>query len=317
MDEKTNKVTGVMLSNGRFIKADAVVCNADAPFAYNHMLPPSNYMKKMQKMKYTASTISFYWGLDCQLSCLTAHNIFLNGDYKRSFDDIFENFGLPNKPSFYIHVPSKMDRSAAPEGRDCLTVLVPISYINNAVPQDWDKMTAFARRFILDVIQDKFNVDLESHITFEYINTPLTWRDKFNLYNGSALGLSHNLTQIGYLRPSITHDKYSNLFFVGNKFLILLQRSFATKDTISNMLCVWLLFFEGASVHPGTGVPVVLHGAKLVADELNALLLDRADEEKQGVKVVQKRRKTPSIFSSWVAFVYLAICLLFIYFISF
>jgi len=123
-----------------------------------------------------------------------------------SFDDIFKNSGLPQDPSFYIHVPSKIDPSTVPEkGKEAVTVLVPISCIKPGKIQDWDRLADYARKYIFNVFRTKFGVDLRNHIISERINTPLTWRDKFNLYNGSALGLSH----------SITHDKFENLFFVG------------------------------------------------------------------------------------------------------
>lgn len=50
-----------MLKDGTYVKADAVVCNADLPWAYNNLLPQTPYAKKVDKLDYTASTISFYW----------------------------------------------------------------------------------------------------------------------------------------------------------------------------------------------------------------------------------------------------------------
>jgi phytoene desaturase (3,4-didehydrolycopene-forming) len=203
---------------------------------------------------------------------LSAHNIFLNGDYKKSFDDIFKNSGLPQHPSFYIHVPSRIDPSASPErGKDAVTVLVPISCIKADHLQDWDKLADYARKYVFNVFNTKFGFDIADHIITERINTPLTWRDKFNLHHGAALGLNHNVTQIGWMRPSICHDKYDNMFFVG------------------------------ASVHPGTGVPIVLHGAALVEDEVQHYLS------------TGKKRK-PSIFSSWVVLLYLFLILLVLFF---
>lgn len=273
LDSKTNKVWGVLLQDGSYVKADAVVCNADAPWAYNNLLPATPYAKKVDQLEYTASTISFYWGLDCEVPQLSAHNIFLNGDYKKSFDDIFQNSGLPQHPSFYIHVPSRIDPSASPDrGKDAVTVLVPISCIKADRLQDWDKLTDYARKYVFNVFHTKFGFDIGQHIISERINTPLTWRDKFNLQHGAALGLSHNVTQIGWMRPSICHATYDNMFFVG------------------------------ASVHPGTGVPIVLHGAALVEDEVQHYL------------ATGKKRK-PSLFSSWVVLLYLLILLFLFYFV--
>jgi len=55
---------------------------------------------------------------------------------------------------------------------------------------------------------------------------------------GATHGLSHTLTQLGYLRPANRHPRYNNLYFVG------------------------------ASTHPGTGVPTALISARLVANRV-------------------------------------------------
>lgn len=39
------------------------------------------------------------------------HNIFLAEAYQDSFDDIFKRHLLPEDPSFYINVPSRIDPS--------------------------------------------------------------------------------------------------------------------------------------------------------------------------------------------------------------
>jgi len=273
VDDKSSKVWGVMLQDGTYIQADAVICNVDAPWAYNNLLPCSSYAKKITKLEYTASTISFYWGLDCVIRQLSAHNIFLNGDYKRSFDDIFVEGSLPQHPSFYVHVPSRVDGSASPDAssKDAVTVLVPISCMKADKVQDWEQLTTYARNYVFNAFKTKFGVDLGRHIVCEYINNPTTWRDKFNLQHGAALGLNHNITQIGWMRPSITHDKYDNMFFVG------------------------------ASVHPGTGVPIVLHGAGLVEEEVHAWL---------------SGKKKPSIFTSWVMLLYVLLAVIAVLYIT-
>lgn len=43
-------------------------------------------------------------------------SVFLAEDYAGSFDAIFTQHRLPDEPSFYVNVPSRVDPSAAPEG---------------------------------------------------------------------------------------------------------------------------------------------------------------------------------------------------------
>jgi phytoene dehydrogenase-like protein len=55
---------------------------------------------------------------------------------------------------------------------------------------------------------------------------------------GSTHGLCHNLTQLGYFRPSNRHARYYNLYFAG------------------------------ASTRPGTGLPTALVSGRLAAERI-------------------------------------------------
>jgi phytoene desaturase (3,4-didehydrolycopene-forming) len=230
----------------------------DLVTTYNRLLPITStqakrYAKYLSNLKQTASTFSFYWGLDRKIEGLEAHNIFLADDYKGSFDQIFHEGQLPETPSFYIHVPTRVDSTGAPKGCDALAVLVPVSCIltkeelasSNKHTQNWESMKLRARQAVLNTLRQRVKgceSGIESWIVTEEINTPQTWESKFNLWQGSALGLSHNVLQVVYMRPSTRHADYGNLFFVG------------------------------ASTHPGTGVPIVLCGAKIVAEQIGRLV---------------------------------------------
>jgi phytoene dehydrogenase-like protein len=67
----------------------------------------------------------FYWGVDKEYPQIAHHNVFLGGDYKASFDQIFEDHTLPEVPSFYVHAPKRTDPAAGPEGQETLYVLGP------------------------------------------------------------------------------------------------------------------------------------------------------------------------------------------------
>ncbi|MCP6508450.1 hypothetical protein NL478_27175, partial [Klebsiella pneumoniae] len=74
------------------------------------------------------------------MSQMGIHNIFLTEKYKLSFDQIFEDYTLPDEPSFYVNVPSRIDPTAAPEGKDTIVVLVPVGHISNRPDIDFDKL---------------------------------------------------------------------------------------------------------------------------------------------------------------------------------
>ncbi|KAF1947258.1 phytoene dehydrogenase [Clathrospora elynae] len=247
------RATGVVFQDEKMepLIADLVVCNADLSYAYNELLPSTRFARSLLKRKASCSSISFYWALDRQFLELTAHNIFLAEDYKESFDSIFKKHQIPDQPSFYVNVPSRVDPSAAPEGCDSIVVLVPVGHLQNSttdshkglkgtpgLTQDWEAMVAIARSTILATIERRLKISLGPHIIEEAINTPPTWKSAFNLDRGAILGLSHSFFNVLSFRPKTKHRSIEDLYFVG------------------------------ASSHPGTGVPIVLAGAKLVSEQI-------------------------------------------------
>jgi len=233
-----DRATGVILEDGRRLPADLIVANADLPYVYDKLLPDRAEAERIDRMKFTCSALMFYWGVDKIYPQLGMHNVFLAGDYKASFDAIFNDSSLPAEPSLYVHAPARVDPTAAPEGQDTLIVLVPVGHLDEGKAQDWDGMRARARKATLDRLADIGVTDLEQHLKFEISYTAEDWQQMYNLAKGAAFGLSHNFWQVGYLRPQNRHAHYRNLYFAG------------------------------ASTHPGTGLPIVLLSAKLTTERI-------------------------------------------------
>ncbi|KAM3464620.1 hypothetical protein MY5147_009458 [Beauveria neobassiana] len=114
VDEHSNRATGVILSSGEQLKADVVVINADLVYATNHLLPDTPRAERLSKQPASCSSISFYWALSREIPELQAHNVFLADEYRESFDAIFERQDMPEQPSFYVNVPSRVDKTASP-----------------------------------------------------------------------------------------------------------------------------------------------------------------------------------------------------------
>ena len=234
-----NQVSSVETVEGKVFSADVFIGNADLPYIYTNLLPENSEAEKLSRKKYTCSTIMFYWGLGKVYPQIAHHNVILGGDYKASFDSIFEEHTLPEQPSFYIHAPARTDSRAAPEGQDTLYVLVPVGHLDENNEQDWNSLIEKARQTVFDRLQKEMGIqDLKDHIKFEIMNTPETWKQQYNLEKGAAFGLSHNFWQVGYLRPRNRHSQFKNLYFTG------------------------------ASTHPGTGLPIVLLSARLTTERI-------------------------------------------------
>lgn len=238
---------GVKLSSGEILKADLVLVNADLVYAHNELLPPSSYASSLSRRAGSCSSISFYWAMKKVIPELGTHNVFLANEYRESFDGIFKQQLIPKEPSFYINVPSRVDPTAAPTNKDSVVVLVPVGHLldeadgrglNPQSKQDWDAMVSKAREAIFSTVEQRTGANLRDNVIKEIINTPGTWKEKFNLDKGAILGLSHSFFNVLSFRPTTKHPRYGKLYFVG------------------------------ASTHPGTGVPICLAGSKITCEQI-------------------------------------------------
>lgn len=240
IDVEGGRVAGVTLEDGKVLKAGLVVANADLPYVYSDLLPDDGAAARLSRRKYTSSALMFYWGVQGERSPeLLHHNVFLADDeYRASFERIFDDLTLPDKPSFYVNAPTRTDPTFAPADGDALVALVPVGHIDAAAPQDWIALRDRARQTVIGRLEGLGVKDLGRRILFEETLGPPEYQQALNLAKGSAFGLSHNFLQVGYLRPHNRHPRYRNLYFVG------------------------------ASTHPGTGLPIVLLSAKLTAERI-------------------------------------------------
>lgn len=232
-----DKVTSVNTLNGSTYPADIIVANSDLSYVYQHLLPKSDFGEKLKQKKYSCSTITFFWGMKKQYPELKTHNLFLAETFEKSYEQVINKHTIPDNPHFYLHSPAKIDPSMAPNGQDTVTAIVPIGHIT---PQSksWKMEVKKVRNYVLKRLENFGLKDFKKNIKFEITITPPDWQNKYNLTNGSTLGLHHNITQMGWFRPKRRHTKYKNLFFVGS------------------------------NTHPGSGVPTVLLSAYFTTNQI-------------------------------------------------
>lgn len=238
-----DRATGVRV-NGENRYADAVLANADLPYVYRSLLPKAAEKdfavprKKRAGLEYTASAYMLYLGIQGELDHLKHHNFFLSGEYRENFEAIFDDGSLPDDPSFYAVVPSRTERSMAPEGSDALFVLVPVPHLQQG-KIDWEREGPAFKEKVYDLLERRAGVEnIRGRILHETVKTPRDWRSDYNLEEGAAFGLGHGIFQVGYFRPPIASPSIGGMYFVG------------------------------ASTRPGTGVPLVVIGAELAAERI-------------------------------------------------
>jgi phytoene desaturase len=250
--ETTTNIEEILISNGvatgiktnnKIEKADIIICNADFPYAVTELIKDKKDKgeyddEKISKMKYSCSTFIMYLGLNKKYPKLQVHNLFLGEDFKNNVEAPFEG-KLPEKPSLYIYCPSRIDETMAPIDKENLNIMIRVpNLLFEKVHWDEKLKGTFRKRILETLIRIDGLEDVEEHIIYENYLTPQDLEDSFNSYGGTAFGLSHTLTQTNYFRPHLKLKEVKNLYFVGS------------------------------SVHPGTGVSMVLISSKLVSEEV-------------------------------------------------
>lgn len=127
----------------------------------------------------------------------------------------------------------------APEGKDGIYVLMPISDLKTMKYEWTDEIAAMYRKKMIDKLKHLPGLaNIEEEIVTETMTTPLDFEKRFNAYNGATFGLRPTLTQSVHLRPQSKATHCDNLYFTGS------------------------------STHPGAGVPIVLLSSKIAVGEL-------------------------------------------------
>jgi phytoene desaturase len=200
------------------------------------VLHRKNYTdKKLDQLEWTLAPFTMYLGIEGKIPNINHHNYFLGNNFKEYAENIFDTAEMPDKPYYYVNVSSKSNPACAPVGHENMFVLCPVPDLR--YKDNWDDAEQLADNIITD-IGNRLKIDLHSKIVSKTILSPRDWEQKFQLYQGSGLGLAHGLNQVGGFRPSNKDEEFENLFYVG------------------------------ASTVPGTGLPMVIKSSKLVTERV-------------------------------------------------
>ncbi len=217
--------------------ADLVVSNADYVHTEQELLPPEKRQytaEYWESRTYAPSAFLLYLGVEGDVEELAHHTLVLPTDWQQHFAQIFDDPEWPEDPAYYLCVPSKTDDTVAPEGHSNLFALVPIAPGLDDTPEIRERY----RELVLDDIAENTGTDLRDRIVLEEVFCVEDFADRYNSYQGSALGLAHTLRQTSLFRP---------------------PHASTTVDG---------LYFTGATTTPGIGVPMCLISGELTADRV-------------------------------------------------
>ena len=215
----------------------AVVCNADAPAVYKHLINTPDRPRwpdnKIDNLKYSMGLVVLYFGTTKQYPDVAHHTIILGEKYKELLHEMFDLHQLePKDFSIYLHRPTATDPSMAPPGCDCFYALVPVP--NLQANLDWAKIGDDYRNRIVQYLQRTTLPGLVQYITEDFYVTPEHFRDNLNTLHGTGFSIQPTFTQSAYFRFHNKSEDIDGLYFVG------------------------------AGTHPGAGMPGVLCSAKVL-----------------------------------------------------
>ncbi len=233
------KATGLLLKDGTVAEADEVICNGDVAFAYKNYIPrqqvPATMNLWLSNLQYSNSLVVIYFGTNKKFKgCkLAHHNLILGDQYNELMKDIFKRKILPRELGLYLHWPSLTDPTIAPEGCDSFYVLSLVPNLDGAI--NWHEMMDEYVDKVLDFLQEQYLPELKQHIIAKHAVNPHHFHKTLNSHKGAAFSIKPSMMQSGYFRPQVKSKYFEHLYFVG------------------------------AGVHPGAGVPAVMASGKIAA----------------------------------------------------
>ena len=234
------RVSGVVLENGREVACRAVVSNMDAVRTFRELLPhhpaSGRFEKARSSYEPACSGVVLYLGLDRRYDEFLHHDFVFSRDPEEEFDSIYHKGEPAPDPSLYLAAPAITEPDVAPPGGEALYVLAHTAYLRPH--HDWSKMLPDYRRVIIDKLERTTGIkDLEKRIKVEHHLTPQDIHTRYHVLNGAIYGLaSHG--SMGAFKPS-------------------------------NRTEIKGLYLAGGAAHPGPGMPMVLMSGWIAADALH------------------------------------------------
>lgn len=230
------------------LQADVVVGAADLHHLETQLLPPrlqKHPPRVWRRRSPGTGAVLAMLGVEGELPQLPHHSLFFTSDWSQNFGDIFgAQARIPEPASVYVCKPSASDSTVAPPGSENLFVLVPVPAdpsIGNGGDDGHgsEQVERAADAAINQVAQWAGIPDLRDRIRVRHTVGPADFDQRYNAWQGGALGLEHTLRQSAFLRPGNVSSKVDGLLYAG------------------------------ATTVPGVGLPMCLISAELVLKRLS------------------------------------------------
>ena len=227
---------GVTLEDGRTIRADLVVSNADPAHLYGKMIAPAQQARttrmKLGAAEFSMGLFVLYFGTTQCYPDVAHHTIWMGERYQELLADIFHHKTLSPDFSLYVHRPTATDPSFAPAGCDSFYVLCPVPNLKGQI--NWAEKAPGLRERIVSALADTLLPNLHATITEEFYMTPEDFKEDYLSAHGAGFSVAPLFRQSAWFRFHNQSEGIKNLYLVG------------------------------AGTHPGAGLPGVLCSAKVM-----------------------------------------------------
>ncbi|GAA4478648.1 phytoene desaturase [Enteractinococcus fodinae] len=173
------------------------------------------------------SSVLAYLGIEGELPELAHHSLFFSQDWDPDFTAVFPNDRTKASTdrstfsrSLYVSRPSATDPSVAPQGHENVFLLIPVPAMDDGIVGDLNhpedaETTAIVDQAI-ELVGQRIGVpNLADRIVARHTVGPGDFQDRFNAWQGNALGLAHTLAQSAFFRGANTSKHVDGLYFAG------------------------------------------------------------------------------------------------------
>jgi phytoene desaturase len=244
---EAGRAAGVRLADGGQVRADVVVCNADAASLYGRLLPRQAPVRRvrtaLRRVTPSSSGLVLLLALHGRTPGLAHHTVLFPADYDAEFDALFGRRAWSRRgqkrpvadPTVYVSAPD--DPATRPDDdSESWFVLVNAPRHEPDGGVDWTApgVASACADGVLATMADR-GLDVRDRVRWRVVRTPADLERETASPGGSIYGTSSNGARAAFLRPG-------------------------------NASPLPGLFLVGGSAHPGGGLPLVALSAEIVAD---------------------------------------------------
>jgi 1-hydroxycarotenoid 3,4-desaturase len=237
IEARNGRVSGIVLTSGEALPADAIVFNGDISALGRGLLGPDAVPAAKPVTLPQRSQSAITWCATATTSglALAHHTVLFSHDYKAEFQDVFARQRPPQAPTIYICAQDRDDACSPPDKPERLLILMNAPANGDSEPYGPDgqaqaKQSAWAMMA---------SCGLRLSVEEEQVTTPQGFNALFPASGGALYGRANHGPMASFQRPG-------------------------ARSSLKG------LYLAGGSAHPGPGIPMAALSGRLAAARLQS-----------------------------------------------